>query len=44
MMSGEHDGAEIPVQDVRVLCQEARGTVGHGARVMLDPKNRESVK
>ena len=44
MASGEHHGAEIPVQDVRVLCQEARGTVGHGARVMLDPEKRVSVE
>ena len=44
MASGEHHGAEVPVQDVRVLCQEARGTVGHGARVMLDPEKRVSVE
>ena len=44
MASGEHHGAEVPVQDVRVLCQEARGTVGHGARVMLDPEKRGSVE
>ena len=44
MVSGEHDGAEIPVKDVRVLCQEARGTVGHRASVMLDPEKRESVE
>ena len=43
MVSGEHHGAEIPVKDVRVLCQEARGTVGHGPRVMLDPENKKSV-
>ena len=40
MVSGEHDGAEIPVKDVRVLCQEARGTVGHRASVMLDPEKK----
>ena len=41
MVSGEHHGAEIPVQDVRVLRQEPGGAVGDAAGVMLDPENRD---
>ena len=41
MVSGEHHGAEVPVQDVRVLRQEAGGAVGDAAGVMLDPENRD---
>ena len=41
MVSGEHHGAEVPVQDVRVLRQEAGGAIGHAAGVMLDPENRD---